>query len=92
MSGSLAPRLVVLDNGKIADLAGAQVHRSTSPGSTLHVTQKSRTYVLEKRGFHGLLHGEEISYKELSRHDAARWMIRNGIDVPPGMLEGIEIL
>ena len=92
MSQSAERHLVVLDDGRIADLAGAVVHRSRSGDSTLYITRRSGIYVLSEHDFSAILTGPEFTFREVSTQDAARWMITHGINVPPHMLEGFEIL
>ena len=92
MSESAEPRLVVLQDGRIADLAGAVVHSSRSGDSRLYITRRSGIFVLSEQDFSGILTGQQRTFKHLTRGDAARWMITHGIEVPPEMLEGFEIL
>lgn len=79
------PKLVITTGGYLADLAGAEKYE-TSADECLYVTQRTGTCLLWT--FDGL----EECYRELSEEDAVIWLIENNIEVPPDMLEDIEIL
>ena len=77
--------LVITTRGYLADLTGAEKYEASSD-ECLYVTQRTGTCLL--RAFDG----EGDSYRELSEEDAVIWLVENDIEVPPDMLDAVEIL
>ena len=79
------PRLVVTVRGDLADLEGAEKYEA-SPDECLYVTQRTRTYLI------WAFDEESEYYREVSEEDAVIWLVENDIEVPPEMLDDLEIL
>ena len=79
------PRLVVTARGDIADLEGAEKYEA-SAFECLYVTRRTGTYLLRT------LDDEGDYYREVSEEDAVIWLVENDFEVPPDVLDGLEIL
>ena len=78
------PELVVTTTGYLADLAGAEKY-AASPDECLYVTQRTGTCLL------WTFDGKGEYYRELSEEDAVIWLVENDIEVPPGMLDDVQL-
>lgn len=79
------PRLVVTARGDLADLEGAEKYEA-SADECLYVTQRTGTCLL------WTFDEEGEYYREVSEENAVIWLVENDIEVPPELLDDLEIL
>ncbi len=86
-------KLVVLEDGDIADLQGATILEASAGQTGLLYITKKGTYVLGVYDRRNEPVGVEPVrlYRKLYSKEAAAWMIQNGLEVPEKLLASVRI-